>query len=493
MQGRRFSWLLLGLCTAAVGCLDDPEEEGRAVRVKSVQRHVMPGEAKEVPWDSSAPPLEMFRLEGENYVPVAGTVDAEGRSVFDDAPAGTYFLRRGASMVVTDAREVDLSTHTLGRPDVDSFTREPALDLSVNGLEPWVASESYPSELDFMSENVGAFAAMRTSAREGETAILDSAPGVQISLNMSTRFTGTKGDGAWILQRTPRVWETVQGGARVTYDSVGRALNTEHFTYEGSGPLRLTGTLKTLPMKELSLDWKVPSFMALASEVNPAAVGGRSSFYIFPAPHGLAHGAVGFSGWLLGMSTPAEPTQLTGRFVYGNPYPSSWPEVAAATVTFMVPLETSGEAPYSTRATLSVTGAPSALASGALLPLVQPPQKLMVDGQDASTARGFSSESVVLQWQAPARGTPNAYEVSVLSLTGASGSRSEKRVLSIAMDGGTTSVRIPKGTLVRDERYFFRVRAIQAPGYNAKGRPFIFTGNATSATADAVSGLLTFQ
>ncbi|QSQ13101.1 fibronectin type III domain-containing protein [Myxococcus landrumensis] len=498
MRGRRLSWLLLGLCGAVVGCSDDPGGDGggeepavRVVRVKSVQRHVTAAGIVEVPWGSTAAPVEMLRLDGEDSQPVVGTVGQDGVTVFEEAPEGTYYLRRGGSMVVTDAAEVDLSVPRLGRPDVESLENDLKVHVSVNGLEPWVGSGLNRSELDFMSEQVDAYAAMYTSAPDGATAVEDAAPNVWMALGLPVRLDGGAGDQAWILQRTPRSLETRVDGRPLVYDSVGRALRLPAFSYDGTGPLRLQGTLQSLAMKELSLDWNVSAFTALAADGHPSATGHGLSIQVFPAPHGLSQGWVGFSGWLLGMSHASTPPTVTGRLSYGNPYPSHWEEVASASVRFSVPVEPFGTSTFTTTTSIRVMGAPSLLAAKPLLPVVSPPRGLRVDGEEGSASRLVFNESLLVEWQPPALGKPNAYDVKVIRWVAEWGDRFERSVLTITLDGSATSVRIPKGTLVSGAMYLIRVEAIQDPGYDAKTRPFVPTGNATSGRADTVSGLIT--
>ncbi|WP_342376173.1 fibronectin type III domain-containing protein [Myxococcus stipitatus] len=493
MRGRRLAWLLLGLCTAAVGCSDDPGAEAGGVRVKSFRRHVTATGVVDVPPDSSSSPVEMFRLEGEEYLPVAGTMSQAGTYVFKDAPEGTYYLRHGTHMFVTDAREVDLSGIWLGRPEVERLENELKVHVSVDGLEPWVNPVGRGSGLDFVAEQVDAFVGMDVSAQDGATSVEDPDSAVWMALGVPARFKGGEDDRGWILQRTPRTLMATGGGLPLTYDSVGRALRLPPLAYDGSGPLRLRGTLQPVPMKELALDWRLSAFTDLSADAHPAAKGRGFSFQLHPAPHGLAHGWAGYSGWLLSMVRSLSSPTIAGRFVYGNPYPSDWEEVLYAIVRFSVPVETVDGTPFTTTTSIEVTGAPSALTAKPLVPVVGPPRGFRVAGHEASASRTLPPGSVVVEWQPPALGTPNGYRVRVIQWVQDGASRFERSVLRVVMDGATTSVRIPHGTLVSGQKYLIRVEAIQDPGLDPKVRPFISSGNAMAGTASTVSGLLTIQ
>lgn len=501
MRSRRLSLLSLLLCATAtwVGCSDDsgptpppgaPDAGSNDVRVTLFTRHLTESGLSRHAADSGTGPLEVLVPEGENLVPVTGALKEPGVYVFPEVPQGTYYLRHGSAYVVTNSRDLDLGINRLGRPDVVTLARGPAVSLALEGLEPWVDSTFPASELRFISEQVGLAGSMIPSLGDGAT----SASAEDVSLSVGTgapvRFEQEKGDRAWVVQLQPRGLAPLPDGSTRGYTAAVRALQLPPFSNDGSQPIRVQGTLQPAPTRELALDWRVSAFTANAAEVNPTATHAFSDFRVSPTPLTQTEW-IGYSGELLTLDHSNKAGDFNETLVFGNPFPAHWGLVAEATSYFTVPLEIPGTTPFRRLARMSVRDQPSALTAGPVRPRVGSPRGLTVDGADAFTGLSITPGPHVIQWQPPASGAPNAYVVYLYQLRASP--RAVQSAASFYMSGDTTSVRLPAGILQSGAYYHLIVAAIVAPTYDAVNRPFTLADAVSFGSAEAFSGVLTVQ
>jgi hypothetical protein len=503
---RRLMMLSLVMCTTWMGCSDDPDPTPDAgtpddsVRVRSFNRYLTASGFEERPTDVTENPIELFVEEGNELVPVSTRTGDGGQYVFTDVPPGTYYLKVGTSYVVTDSRDVDLSTNILGRPDAGFLEVDSDANLAVSGLEPWVAPErpSNPvnpgSDLRLIAEQVGYSGVIRPTASTGATALNQENAFMFGETGMTPRFDAAKGDRAWLVQHNPRSLGTLPDGGTQNYLTAVRAVHLPPLSHDGSQPLPVQGTLQPLTLNELPLDWKVSSFAAHATEVNPEATLRSNTFNIYPAPYGPAEGWVGYSGDLLNLQRPlGEPSDVTGTLRYGNPFPSSWGLVASASTSFVVLLQVPGDAqPFRASASMNVSDRPAVLGGQPITPRVRPPRGLTVDGTPAYSARSLSPGSHVIAWQPPASGTPTIYSVGLrrLDLFSENSPRFAVTVASFLVSGSNTTLRLPAGLVEPGKHYYVTVRAILAGSYDFARKPFTLADQIDASSGTAVSGLL---
>jgi hypothetical protein len=519
MRSVRLMLLPLLLCTPWLGCADDPEPKpdagtsadsgtpegdggtdggvsGDPVHVRRFARYLTASGFEERPVDLSQSPVELFLLQGDTFVSVAGTPAGPGEYVFPDVPRVTYYLKLGNDYLVTDSRDVDLSDNRMGRPEVVRLQNGLSMDMQVTGLEPWFQGpfpRSRPnpaSELQFMSEQVGVFGSLSAVAETGATAVSDSHVGLTSSTGPVPRFEKEKGDAAWVIQLNPRSLGALPDGGTQNYLTAVGALQLPPFSSSESQPVRVEGALQPLAMTPLELDWKVSAFAAAASEVHPAATFRRSTFYMDPAPHGVTAGVVGFTSSLLRLERPMwEAADAVGTLVYGNPFPATWDLRAMAVSTFIVSLPVPDSTPFTVITNIDVYAPASTLSGTPILPRIRPPRGLTLDGATAYDPRTVSADSHVLAWQEPSTGAPaDAYVVRVVRL----GAPDDERI-TVYLSGRTPSVRLPPGILQPGQRYYFDVRAVLAEGIDVSSHPFMLDNPLRSSIASAVSGVVTVQ
>jgi hypothetical protein len=494
---------LLLLVSLGLGCGPKKEEkppvEDTSVRVRSVRYHHTASGVEERPEDFSANPMELFLLENESFNAHPGEQTSPGEYAFADVPDGTYYLKWGSSYVVTSARRVDRSSHQLGRPDaqeISASTSSTQARLDINGLEPWAEDEERIwGSLQFVSGELDVVGLIRASEiiQPGRT----SARGelvtyANITSALPYRFEQARGDRAWVNQLVPRVAGTLADGSSLRYGTLARSLHLTPFSFDGSQPLPVSGTFQELPLKQLSPSWALSSFAPHAADAHPAATLGGARFSLCAAAHGVEDaGWVGWSGELLSFELPmGYATDVSDTLAYGNPFPSTWGEVAWFSVPFLVQYSVPGATrPLTLRARLEVYERVSSLAAGPLHPLILPPRGLKLDGEDAFSARPLALGSHVISWQPPASGQVSAYQLMLrrYAVVGDSDARLVDSV-SFTLGGSSTSVRLPPDVLKPASHYVFQLTAISSPGFSAENtstRILLPTGQ-----ADTLSGLL---
>jgi hypothetical protein len=519
MRSCRLILLPLLLCITWLGCSDDPEPKpdagapadsgtpagdggtdgglsGDPVHVRRFARYLTASGFEERPVDLTQPPVELFLLQGDTFVPVAGAPAGPGEFVFPDVPRVTYYLKLGNDYLVTDSRDVDLSDNRMGRPDAARSETGLSLDVQVTGLEPWFQgpfprSRTNPaSELQFMSEQVGVFGPLSSSAETGATAVSDSHTFLPFATGPQPRFEKEKGDAAWVIQLNPRALGALPDGGTQNYLTAVGALQLPPFSSSASQSVRVEGALQPLTMTPLELDWKVSAFAAAASEVHPAATFRRSTFYLDPAPYGVSAGVVGFTSDLLRLERPiGEAADAVGTLVYGNPFPATWDSWAKAVNTFSIVLPVPDSTPFSVTAHIDVSAPASTLSGTPILPRIRPPRGLTLDGAAAYDPRTVSAASHALAWQEPSTGAPaDAYVVRVMRL-----GTFDDESITFYLSGKTPFVRLPPGILQPGQRYYFDVRAVLAEGSDVSSQPFMLENPLRSSVASAVSGVVTVQ
>ena len=141
---------------------------------------------------------------------------------------------------------------------------------------------------------------------------------------------------------------------------------------------------------------------------------------------------------------------------YGNPYPASWPLVAAVGSSFAVSYAAAGATSKSFDGSI-YTYVPLASLPSPVVPVVSPVQSPTIDGQDAFAGVPTASATPVIAWTAPAVGTPSSYTVGVYAIDNVAGKTSLDYLLT--MYTKDTSVTIPPGMLAGRQGYYFMIAA----------------------------------
>ncbi|WNG43385.1 fibronectin type III domain-containing protein [Archangium minus] len=495
--------LLLLATLGLVGC--DKEEkptpvvEDKSVRLRSFKRNHTASGVTERPQDFAANSVELLLLEGETFKSLPGALASPGEYAFADVPDGTYYLRRGGSYVVTSARRVDLSSDWLGRADAQELTAPAALAearLDINGLQPWPESDEGPGGLQLVSGELDVAGNLDTFNRVLQPGTM-SVSGEVVSYDNFTnpfmyRFEQARGDRAWVNQFVPRNAGTLADGSTLKYGAVARSLHLPPFSYDGSEPLPVNGTFSVLPSKQFALNWKLSSFMSHVSDAHPAATAGRPAFALHPAAHGVEDGWVGYSGELLSFNLPmGYDTDIRATLDYGNPFPSTWGEVAWFSVPFRVEYAFPGTTePLVVGARLDVYENASSLGAGPLQPLVLAPRDLRLDGKEAYSQQSLALGSHVISWQPPASGQASGYRLRLrrYEWNAEWGIVSNAESFVFWLGGDATSVRLPPELLKPASHYILQLTAISAPGFSAENSAALY--KLPAGHADTLSGLL---
>lgn len=474
----------------------DAGTEDNAVRVTNFMRYVTASGVEEQPEVVNPGALALLVLDGDEFVSIAPTTEAPGRYSFPDVPRGTHYLKLGFTYIVTSARNVDLDTEVLGRPEVVLLDQELMADFALSGLEPVsrppppfppVLEDPEP-ELRVFSEQVGYAGAVELGDTSGGTTFSADDVEVRGLTSMGVEFEADKGDRPWVVQLNRRSMGFLPDGGTQHYLAVVRGTQLPPVSYDGGQPMRLAGTLQPLTTNELPLDWRVSEFAAHAAEVNPTATLSSSRLTVEPIPFGPEGVWSGYSNELVRLDRPRrDSADAVGTLFYGNPFPSNWGTVARASVSFRVSLEVPNERTIVLSApAIVVSDRPAALSAGPIVPRVRPPLNLTLDGTQAYTARTIEAGAHVIAWQPPAIGTPNAYVVSLRRYD----SGPFVPAGNIYLSGSATSVRLPPGLLQPGQHYYFTVRAVRADGYDVSSKPFDLGDQVVVSSGIAVSGVV---
>lgn len=514
MQSRCIAVLLVAACAAWLGCADgemdvSPAAEmgpplaaglttdgGTVLVTASAYFHTAVGIA-EVPQDLSTRNLAILVPNGSTFTQLTGTAAADGGWQFTGVPPGLYYLKTGSAYTVTDAREVELDSHDLGRADT-AFSPETVspLDIDVTNLAPWMPyrrGTEPGSSLQLASGqvNLAPFLNLFEDVPAGQTSLVTAQAEMWNGIGRTPIFEAAKGDRLYVNQLSQLDAGTLPDGGALAYSAVVRSVEMPAFDYtaDGTTPLPVTGALQAVPQTAFTLDWRLSAYASHASAVHPTATPDTPDFYVFPSAYGLSHGWVGNVGEVLALQLPAGSAfDLTRPLSYGNPYPSSWGMVGYAQYSFRVwaPIPGDPDRTYGLLGVMFTHERLEDLVAGPVQPRVSPPRSMTLDGVDATTSLQVGSLTPVVAWQAPTLGTPSAYRVTVFRRVGSAMSNKGY----VYVPGSLTQVRLPPGLLSPGSTHYLRLTAIDAPFFDLSRR-----GSTTyllpSGHADALSALFT--
>ncbi|TQF15293.1 fibronectin type III domain-containing protein [Myxococcus llanfairpwllgwyngyllgogerychwyrndrobwllllantysiliogogogochensis] len=479
--------------------VDGGPSNQRAVLVKDTTRFYTSVGVAEREEDLSANPPEVLVFNGSTFTLFLGSA-ANGGWLFTGVPPGPFYLRTGGTYLVTSSRYVDIGRNRLGRPDaeyVDIFTSP--LQANLLGLAPWqpyLGSLQQGSSLQLTSGQVDLYAspAFYEGVPDGATSIVTSQAELGSNLGNFPVFEADRGDRLYINQLSEFSAGSLPDGRPLGYSAVERAVQAGAFDHRPDGvtPIPVTGLLQPVRMREFPLEWRLPEFARLTSEVHPNALPGLPRLDIVPGPHGLADGWIGYTGELLTLSLPRGAAyDFTARLKFGNPYPSNWGLVGVVSYSFRN-LEA---LPDGSGRLGSISGSYTAwdefdhLIAGPVSPRVSPPRSFTIDGVPASVPRKVGTASPVLAWVPPAIGTPTAYRVAISRLDLDFGFSTTWR--SFYLPGSATQLRLPPEVLEPGTTYHATVAAIDSPQVDIESYPFRTLERLPYRSASTVSSYFT--
>jgi hypothetical protein len=494
-------WLLAPGCQGKEPALDAGTEVGSDVRVLGFDRHYTASGVQDVAWDLAANPPELLVLGGESFSSVPGAPTDAGVYTFPDVPPGTtYYLKHKGTGIaasdtrttytITDARKVELSNGWLGRADAQRLSQTTlSVEANLTGLEPWPQDDS--SWLMLASEDVelSGYLGVPGTLAPGTTEVHGPMNYFRRSRGLS-RFEQARGDRAWVTQSVLRRARNAVDGRTLDYNAMVRGLHLPPFSFDGTGPLVVSGTMEARPLKQVSLDWRVSAFTAHAAEIHPSATPYSSYMVVYPSVHGVATGVLGYQmGSLLQFETPAGYTQdVQAQLGYGNPFPTTWGEVAYVAQWFGVEYSFPGATfPLRLLGTLDFFDEVSALSAALTVPRLLPARGLTVDGVEVSVARELALGGHVIAWQPPASGSVDVYSLRVMRYEVVNGWPTLIHEDRFELDGDATSVRLPPDILKPSSHYVLELLARSAPHSKVEEQSSL---TPPLAQASLLSGLL---
>ena len=430
-----------------------------------------------VPNTLSASQLELLVPNGSSFTHLNASAAPDGGWLFTGVPPGLYYLKAGSSYTVTDAPQVELDSHDLGRADtVFSPEHSSPLDINVTNLAPWMPYQGNTepgSSLQLASGqvNLAPLLNLYEDVPEGQTSLVTSQADLWSLIGSTPIFEAAKGDRLYVNQLSQLDAGTLPGGGALAYSTVVRSVEMPAFDYtpDGMTPLPVTGALQPVPQTAFTLDWRLSAYPGHASAVHPTATLAAPAFYVYPSAYGLSQGWVGNVGEVFTLELPeGSASDLTRPLTYGNPYPSSWGMVGYAQYSFRVwmPIPNSSGDSFGNLAVMFTHERLEDLVAGPVQPRVSPPRSLTLDGVDATSTLQVGSLTPVVAWQAPTLGTPSAYQVTVY----AQGTYSPRNRGFVYVPGSLTQIRLPPGLLSSGGIHSLRVTAIDAPSFDLSRR-----------------------
>jgi hypothetical protein len=453
---------------------DDANDAGDAdttVFVRSRQAFITESAMVERDFDLSTLDAAAFVLDGDAgsstfriYTP---KYPDPTRMEIAGIPTGVYYLRTNRpgdvpTFFVTSARFVDLGSVIHGRVDSKHAAAGTALVMNASGLSEWKATDDislyvYNSGAQLISAHALASAG---NPVPGGTALNGLTVDYAAHAGPAPLVDGMSGDRVKAIQLVTR---TLAGSEH--YTAAGKVFDLPAFAMSDGQSTTVSGAFVEVPQSSsISVDWKLPEFLALAS-ANPSANRGMSglSVSVTRAPE---HGPFDFQPKLLEYSTQST-TGIVASFDYGNPYDTTFTPIVTAVQNFTRDYALSGATPVSIVARiLSMNTASTAVP---LRPLVGPPENLQINGQDARVDRSGVGRNPTLSWSPPSVGTAHSYTVRFIQLVNSGGQT--QQMPSGSLQTTLTSVVTPPGLLIAGNRYAIVVRSSHVPGFNQDSQP----------------------
>jgi hypothetical protein len=406
------------------------------------------------PVDLSTTAPKALVQDGGTFVTYEGVGKADGTFVIPNVPAGPYYLSFDpATYVVTDSREVKLSTRTtLGRPgaatqpaDVSGAT----IVFELDNLHPYQTTDGltlYSTNL-----NVARFRLTPTA-----TAGATSGTFTYTVRTGQPLIDPAQGDRALLTQLTSRTAALEGSSETLNYRSVSRAFEAPAFQSKPGETQKISGTMTEPPALTAPLHWDMAAFRNLAPAIHPRATVAVQAMIVDVQPMPHTYGTLGPIPLLIEIFQPPAVDQLRTTLTYANPYPAAWMPVGTTETSFQVPFQLPGT---TTPAILAGSASHSEQLPGffstRIAPEFGPVLQPRIEGQDAQQAVTLTTTTPEVSWTAPPAVPGERYHyilfINELSVDGPA--TVSQRVATFWTDD--TRVRLPPGTLSAGRSYVF--------------------------------------
>ncbi len=393
--------------------------------------------------------------------------------VIPGVPEGPYFLRFNGSYLWTDARQVELRSTLVQRPDLDwSVPAGTALDLRISGLAPW-----QPTDVLRLSAPNGSTPAedMRLSTAEDFGGTLPAHGATSLDVQVSrflTLLDGAKGDSLWVQQLS----ESPGIGGGQPFTRVVRSFHRPAvpLTPRQATPLDVALTGGTERTVSFSVD--AAAFETQLRGAHPEAKKlGTLNWAIGARPGAEPFARLGSHPELAFASSSIDVPLSSYTVSFLDAFPVHWLRVAHVSSGVQVRL-TSSAATFNTTLFLQRYDTLESLAEArTLAPRLGPVRNLRINGQSASAGLTGVGATPTVSWEPPELGTATRYFVQVTGpgLTGQS---------PVVTSG--TEVRLPPG-LVPGAPFAVKVTATRGAGTRSP-----YEGELPLDMADAMTGIL---
>lgn len=458
---------------------------GSLVTGVRVTRYVERTGTTEVP---VAGPLSVVVWNGKAFdsVPVTST---DGGFTFTP-PTRPYWINSGSRWVVSSVDRIDLSTTVQGGPHQDELNAgDLTVTVSATGLAPWadcelsLATEAVDENvllfpIDPIAPGATSFDAVRFRYESifAQPKRLNDTPVVLSQLcTTATADAGTSVDGG-LLAASSSTLVASGDWQRVTVPTTAA----------------LTVAMKPVVPQAKSVRLNAIQWNQAAALVNPSA-GFIKCFAGVTVTTDPSYGAFGVLDELSAASFD-QPFSGPVSITWGNPNPASsatpwWP---IEFVSCQVGMRQSVGATTGALMTTSISTSDEAahFPVGDLGVRVTPPEHLTADATDiASAPVTLTTTTPLLEWAAPARGTPNVYVVKVRALV-VKGTATTHGP-SVWLITTERQLRVPPGVLARGGTYVFEVSAQQLSGGRFDATTAPFSDPLSSDTSGALSSVVT--
>jgi|GEM_PF-6703823 len=311
--------LCLALAGALLGCADDAAPSGPVLLTGSDVYVTDGGEVDVViaPTDVIA-----FALGPDGDVqPLALRATAAGL-MMDDAPDGTFYLRRGDIIVATDARQVDVGSVMLGRSDAAMPSTNTPVSFELSNLDPAQDGDA----VQLYSVGAGLWSpqlALPDPGTDPTTATVE----VDFAAQALPLVEGAVGDRLHITQFRQ---QTVAGHAYLA--TVGST--TVAPDLPSLDPI--VAALEPGTAASLDLDWRIAEFDRVRTDTQPVAITAFYDLYVSAMPGAAAHGQYGAAADLISMRAQDLDDQLTASLAFADPYPTTWQRIVTTVAWYPV-------------------------------------------------------------------------------------------------------------------------------------------------------------
>lgn len=382
----------------------------------------------------------------------------------------TTYAQVDQELALTSSNTIDFSYALLGRYDVDEASDATPLVFNVTGLNAWQEDDT----LELVSAGAGV---ILLAPETGESAMNAPAVGATALAGFSFDYyeelespwliNGQSGDVATLSQLVTQP----AGTGTESYAVLARIFTPASFTMMDAATTTLSGAFTAVTRNQtLNVRWRRSLFDAMRAATHPDASEGDHGFLLQTLPLAATHGAYSEGATLIayGPTTGNSDVSL-GNVSYGNPYPANWGVFGSVFVSFGVDYVVGNAEPYTEVASVFVDALPSAFAAGSIEPGVSPVRAPKWNGQDAFTTGSGVGLRPTLTWDAPERGTPTSYVVTVSELSEVDGFTEAEAVGSITTTQRT--VVLPQGWLRAAGTYYASITALVTPGVDPTRTP----------------------